>query len=140
MIWFIVFHPKRPDQWWARTYGHVSLAGFEKETWLHLDLHRGGVEAVVAHEYDDVNDVLSFLTAHKTLVRAPESQQARHFFRPMTCVAFAKHTLGLRSRALLPDALFRSLVHDQGAEIMNEEQPPQRDGGTAAAAGACRAG
>ena len=121
MIWYVAFHPKRPEDWWARTYGHVSLIGFERETWVHLDLGRHGVETSIFHSYDDVTEFLSYMCHYHTLVRAPVFERPGfHFLRPMTCVALAKHTLGLPSRALLPDGLFRSLTRDFNAEIANE--------------------
>jgi hypothetical protein len=124
MIWFVAFHPRQPHHWWARTYGHVSLMGHERETWLHLDLGRDGVETSIFHQYDEVQDFLSYMTAYHTIVRAPELPKARaHFLRPLTCVAMVKHTLGLPSCALLPDQLFTTLTLKYSAEVMNATVP-----------------
>lgn len=132
MIYFVVFHPKGKSHWWARRFGHVSLAGFSKETWTHLDLNRTGVDVRVFYAHDDVHDYLSFLTAHHTVLRFGEAiGPGHHFLRPMSCVSFVKHTLGVRSRALLPDQLFHILIRDNKAVMMNEKQGSSGNGRTA---------
>jgi hypothetical protein len=121
MIWFVVFHPKEEHQWWARDFGHVSLSGFENETWLHLDLGRPGVNVRTLFTHDDKMDYLSFLTAHHSVLQFGEARSKSHgFMRPMTCVSFVKHTLGVRSCALFPDQLFHILIRDHNAVMMNE--------------------
>lgn len=138
MIWYVVFHPKRPEHWWARRFGHVSLMGYERETWVHVDLGRHGVQTEIFHTYDDVTEFLSYMLHYHTVVRAPVCSAPRfHFARPLTCVAMVKHTIGLPSRALLPDGLFRTLTRDFNAEIANENpESPKGNGGTAHSASA----
>lgn len=120
MIWYAVFSPKQERHWWARKYGHVSLLGFENTTWTHLDLNRNGVQCHTFYAHDEVIDRLSFLMHYNAVLKFGPAHSKSHFFQPMTCVAFVKHTLGIRSCALRPDGLYRSLVHDYNAEIVNE--------------------
>lgn len=133
LIWHVIFH--REKRWWGGRFSHVSLAGFSNETWLHLDLQRAGLSVATIYAYDEVRDFLSFLLAHTTVVRfGPGIAPGRHFFRPMTCVSFVKHVLGVRSSALRPDALFRDLVSRYGAEVLNETAETARgDAGAEAA-------
>lgn len=112
MIWFAVFHPTAGG--WAKVlrqrFCHVSLAGYANDTWVHLDVGRDGVEVNTIYAHDEVNGYLSFLLEYMVLVKVGHvDRPGKQFFRPMTCVSFVKHALGLRSGALLPDGLFRSL-------------------------------
>lgn len=133
LIWHVIFHPEK--RWWSGPHSHVSLAGFANDTWLHLDLQRAGVTVAAIYHYDEVQDFLSMLLAHYTVVRfGPAVGEQRHFLRPMSCVAFVKHVLGVRSSALLPDGLLRDLVRDYGAEVLNEAQDTKGIAGTGAAA------
>lgn len=135
LIWHVVFHPGR--RWWSRQFCHVSLAGYSNDTWLHLDVQRGGVNVASIYHHDEVKDYLTYLLAHHTVVRFGPTQErvSRCFFSPLTCVSFVKHVLRCRSSALRPDSLFRDLVHIQGAEVLNENPEGSRDTGTATAAG-----
>lgn len=129
MIWFVAFHPKRSEHWWARTYGHVSLAGFEDDTWINLDLRPNFFDATPIYKFEERNNFLSYLCAYSTVLKFGESlSDQSQFFRPMSCVSLTKHVLGVRSRALLPDGLFRDLRNNYSAEIMNEAQGATRDG------------
>lgn len=132
MIWHVIFHPKEKRHWWARRFSHVSLAGYHNETWVQLDLGRPGVDIRTFYAHDEVHGYLSYLTGHHTVLRFGEAVgPGRRFGRPMTCVGFVKHVLGVRSRALLPDGLFTTLIRDNNAVIVNETQATKRDGGTA---------
>lgn len=133
MIWFVCFHPKRPEHWWARTYGHVSLAGYHDETWVHVDLGRSTTTIEPMFRKETVEEYLSYLTAHSTVLKFGEARRKSSFLRPMTCVSFAKHLLGVRSRALVPDRLFHDLRKKYDAEIMNEG--PVRTGNPGATSG-----
>lgn len=135
LIWHVIFHPER--RWWSGPHSHVSLAGFSNDTWLHLDLQRAGVSVASIYHYDEVQDFLSFLLTHYTVLRfGPAIAQRNHFLRPMSCVAFTKHVLGVRSSALLPDGLLRDLVRDYGAQVLNETQDAKGDDGAKAATAA----
>lgn len=132
VIWHVVFHPG-PCAWGR--YRHVSLAGFWDDTWINLDLHRRAVSVGVVYAHDEVQDYLSYLLAYHTVLRFGKAREdASHFWRPMTCVSFAKQTLGVRSGALRPDGLLRCLVRDYDAEIINDAGNPKGNGGTAPAA------
>ena len=124
LIWHVIFHPGR--RLWSRTYQHVSLAGFSNDTWLHLDLQRSGVHVASIYHHEEVEDYLTFLLAHYGVLRFGPSRPgpSRQFFRPLTCVSFVKHVLGVQSSALRPDALFRDLCRMKGIEVLNEGESP----------------
>lgn len=131
MIWHVIFHPKEKRHWWAHRFSHVSLAGYHNETWTQLDLGRGGVDVRCFYAHDEVHGYLAYLTGHHTVVRFGEALgPGKFFWRPMTCVSFVKHTLGVRSRALRPDGLFTSLIRDNNAVIVNETQGSTGNGRT----------
>lgn len=132
-VWYVVFHPKQKGHWWGRRFSHVSLAGWTNETWIHLDVGRFGAEVASFYAHDEVNDFLSFNLAHRVMVRVGIREVTGGFFgRPMTCVSFVKHVLGVRSRALLPDQLFRTLTEDQGFEVVNVRVEAEGNRGTEA--------
>jgi len=131
MIWFVVFHPKERRHWWAKKFSHVSLSGFSNETWTNVDLGRTGVDIRVFYARDEVHDYLTYLTGHHTVLRFGKAiEPGRCFLSPMTCVGFVKHTLGVRSRALLPDQLFESLIRVNNAVMMNEGEGSPGNGRT----------
>ena len=134
LIWFVIFH--HGERFWSRKYCHVSLAGYANETWLHLDLQRGGVNCAPIFHHEEVEDYLSFLLAHYTVLKFGPAQvrPARTFLTPMTCVSFVKHVLRIRSCALRPDGLFRDLLRIEGVEVWNENPETTRDCGAEAAA------
>lgn len=122
MIWFVVFHPKERHQWWGRRFGHVSLAGFKDDTWVHVDVGIKNTEIAPVYRYDDVRSYLACLTSTATVLKfGPAQNPGGSFFFPMTCVSFVKHVLGVRSRALRPDGLFEILIREYKAELMNED-------------------
>jgi hypothetical protein len=124
LIWHVIFHPGKA--WWGRHYTHVSLAGFCDDTWLHLDLQRHGVHVATLYRHDEVNAYLSLLLHNYTVVRfGPSLAPSSTYFRPLTCVSFVKHVLGVRSGALRPDSLIRSLVADFDAQVLNDPETPE---------------
>lgn len=134
MIWHVIFHPG--PSWWSREFRHVSLAGYSNDTWLHLDLGNHGVTAAPIFAFEEVQDYLTLLLAHYTVLRfGPPLSERRHLLRPMTCVTFVKHVLGIRSGALRPDGLFRDLVQNYDAQVLNESRKaPSGNTGTEATA------
>lgn len=125
---YVCFWPKRPDHWWARKYGHVSIVHYQDEAWIHQDLQQQGLCFQMVHKHDEVQAFLSHLFDNAFIVRVPVSVNPC-FLAPMTCVSFVKHALGIRSRALLPDGLLRDLLRNPDAEHVNVEA----QGSTAAA-------
>jgi len=125
---YIAFWPREPGHWWAGKYSHISTFWHEKDTWIHLNSERQGFEAGVFHEHDEVEDFLTYMFAH-TLVVRHEVLLRSHFFWPMTCVSITKHAFGIRSRALFPDGLLRTLRKSRHAEILNESQEGQGNAG-----------
>lgn len=135
MIWFVVFHPKMRWQWWGTRFGHVSLAGYTGGTWIHIDVARKQTEVTAIYKHDEVEDFLAFLASERVVLKfGPARAHGKHFFRPMTCVNFVKHTLGVSCGALRPDSLFHTLIREYDAEQMNEgSKSPPRDAGTSSA-------
>lgn len=130
VIWYAVFAPKKKHHWWARKFGHVSLLAYSNDTWTHIDLHRHRVDVRTFYAHDEVRDGLSFLLHYNTILKVGPAKDVSHFYMPLTCVTFVKHTLGIPSRALRPDALYRTLVHDHNAEIVNEGPIDEGNAGT----------
>jgi len=134
MIWHICFHPRLERHWWGRKYGHVSIAGYHDDTWVHIDVRRETTDVLSIYRYEDTHNYLDYLVKNTTVVRfgpAKAGVNARAFLRPMSCVIFVKHTLGIRSRALLPDGLLRDLLRDYDVEIINDTQTGGTDTGPA---------
>jgi hypothetical protein len=126
LIWHVIFH--RGRTLWSRRFCHVSLAGYSNDTWIHLDLQRGGMNIASIYHHEEVQDYLTFLLAHYTVLRfgPTRDRSSRSFLAPMTCVSFVKHVLRARSSALRPDRLFSDLVRVEGAEVLNEN--PENSG------------
>lgn len=132
VVWHVVFHPGR--LLWSSRFRHVSLAGYSNETWIHLDLNRTGLSISPIYHYQEVDDFLTYILAYYTVVRFGPAQVRPHFLAPMSCVSFVKHALGVRSGALLPDGLFRSLTRNHGCEVINARQQAEGDARAEAAA------
>ncbi|MGC0225155.1 hypothetical protein [Pseudooceanicola nitratireducens] len=138
VIWYVCFHPGR--RLWSREYCHVSLAGYFDLTWVHLDMQRDGLSVATLYRHDDVENYLSFLLTHYAVVKMDAGGNRSFFGRPMTCVSFVKHALGIRSGALRPDALFRDLLRNHGGEWINADGKSRRDRRTESAAHSGEAG
>ncbi|MGB1214975.1 MAG: hypothetical protein ACPG4X_16525 [Pikeienuella sp.] len=129
LIWHVVFHPGR--SLWGRKYRHVSLAGYSDTNWLHIDLHRRAVSCAMIFRHDEVEDYLSYLLTHYTVLRfGPARPSKGVLLRPMSCVSFAKHTLGVQSGALRPDSLLRDLCRDPNVQVLNDALSPPRNTAT----------
>lgn len=119
LIWHVVFHPGRIL--WSGNYRHVSLLGYSNDTWVYLDLQRRGVSISLLYHHDEIEEFLGTLALSYPIVKfGPAEGKTSHFFKPMSCVSFSKHLLGVRSSALLPDALFRNLTVNRGCEVIND--------------------
>lgn len=131
VIWHVLFYPKKPAHFWARKYGHVGLAGWCDETWVHLELTRGRFDVQTYYRHDEVEDFLSQCLTYTDMLRMPDvGKPISHFGRPMTCTALVRHTLGIRERALLPDRLFGILRENYDAEWLNGFRQGQGNDGT----------
>lgn len=124
---FLAFWPS--TKWWARKFSHVSVLKFENETWTLVDVDRHAVTIRSLYKRSDVDQMWSELSG-TVIVHVPEGD-GRAFFSPLSCVSFAKHAAGIRSRALLPDGLFRDLCRNN-AEIVHDGR--RQASGIAAAA------
>lgn len=119
-IGFLAFWPKEPHQWWARRYSHVTMFFYGGDTWVHIDIERRGVQIEVHYAHEQVQDFLSRVLHYALVVKLPQRVRS-HFLEPMTCVSFIKHAFGIRSCALFPDGLLRTLRKNPDVEILNEE-------------------
>ena len=124
VIWYALFHPEK--SWWDRKYSHVSLAGYAPDTWIHLDLHRTGVTVAAIYEFDEKQEFLDYITSHYHVVKMGATETPGYSFGfPITCVSVVKHVLGVRSSALRPSGLFKSLVRNHGGEWINAPEGNQ---------------
>lgn len=121
---YLVFHHGK--SLWSRRFKHVSVLLYEDGVWSHIDFGRRGADFVATWRENEIHEILSIAMHYHTLVHVPVGS-ATHFFRPMTCVSFAKHMLGIPSRALRPDALFRDVLRIPGAETINASGHDQRE-------------
>lgn len=131
IVWHVIFHPKGDWWWWPGKFRHVSLAGYCNDTWLHIDLGRGGASICPIYHYQEIEDYLSYMLHHYTVLRVPDAPRkpsASRFLLPMSCVSLATHILGLPNRALLPDGLYRNLLKNHSAVVVpNENQNASRN-------------
>ena len=124
--WFVAFQKR--DRWWhpPGRFGHVSCIGYSPETstWLLYDFSTEGVNFRIAFAFDDVEDLLNHFWVSSVVVRAPAvPPRTIHPLRfilpaPFTCVGSAKRLLGLPSRAITPDGLYRDMIR-LGCQIAN---------------------
>lgn len=126
VIHYVAFCPKKDKHWWAKTYSHVTPFQFSDGIWSVTDLQNGDFVTQHFWRQVDIEDMISFMLHHYTVLKVGDKGQANHYFRPMTCVAFTKQLIGSSSRAFLPDQLFRNLV-ENGAEILNETEGTRGD-------------
>lgn len=120
IVWYVCFHHGKCL--WGRRFRHVSLVGFHDGTWIDIDLHRRGASIATFFRHDEVEEYRRTVLSTTTLVYfgPPQNPTMRSFLRPLTCVAFVKHTLGIKCGALRPDTLFRNLKRDFDVEVFNE--------------------
>lgn len=127
IIWYVCFHEGR--SLWGRRFRHVSLAGYAEDTWLHFDLHRTGVSVAAIYRYEEASLFREYLLANFAVVKVGFTETPGfNFARPMTCVGFVKHVIGLRSSALRPDSLFRCLLRNKHGVWVNDPESQREPG------------
>ncbi len=129
IVWHVCFH--RGRALWGRRWTHVSLAGCAEDTWVFLDWNRSGLSVGTVYRFDDVQDFWAFINDQMDVVRFGTARPGGYgYMRPLTCVGFVKHALGVRSGALRPEALFKTLVTKYHGVHINESPQAAEDAGT----------
>jgi len=120
--WVLAFSPVAPNWWigalaWGR-YKHVRAYGYVPflHVWVFVDATFAGLEVILAAKGPAANAMIATWAAGCDLVVMRRQVHAnRSVFTAASgwCVPAMKRLIGLRSRALRPDALFRDcLTHD----------------------------
>ena len=114
----------RGRRWFAPgPYSHVTLIDIRDETWVQIDVGRDRAEIVPFHSKDEVDHRLSVLTEScKILKFEPTEYAGRGYLARLSCVSFAIHYTGIRSRALFPSGLMRDLLRNGAEEIHDPEK------------------
>ena len=121
--WIVVFNLKSANRfigWLAMgRYKHVRAFGYVAETdvWVFFDVHLGGVTIATARG-DDATALMAEWCADADLIGMPVRQRRAGIHFGFWCVPAIKHLLGLRTRALIPDALWRHCLR-HGGEIIH---------------------
>ena len=116
-----------PRRWYVPSrYSHVTILDLRGDTWLQIDVGREGADVVPFHSHDEVNDRLSVLTESCVLVEyAGVDRFGSGYLSRLSCVSFAIHYSGIRSRALLPGGLMRDLLRN-GAKVIHDPEETRR--------------
>lgn len=127
--WYVAFYNgERPHWWWPLCrpgFRHVAAFGFDSEAgvWLVYDvtLKRTVLRAMSAERLDRWVDALP---ANRRIVRFAATEPVRPpaLRVGFWCTPAVAHLVGVRSRALRPEALYRDLIA-QGARPAFESEP-----------------
>lgn len=126
--WYAAFYNGERRHWWwplcRDGFRHVSVFGYcpEHAIWLLYDvaLARTYVRALSSEQMDAWVDALP---SHRRIVNFEAADpDARPLRLGFWCTTAAAHLLGVRSRALRPEALYRDLIA-QGARPAFESDP-----------------
>lgn len=129
--WYAAFHDGEQPHWWwplcRSGFRHVVVFGFcaHAQCWLIYDvcLTRTYVRALTREAFAAWLDALP---EHRTIVHyePPEEPRGTGFRLGFWCTPAAAHLLGVPSRALRPEALYRDLKA-HGARPAFEPEPPE---------------
>ncbi len=141
--WLIAFFPETENRWVRMLvpgrYKHVAAFAYAADcrTWVWYEWGWNVAKIRVLPDDENARMLISAWTAGATVVRMDVLRHERASFRVgMWCVPAVKHLVGLRSGALLPDALLRDCVK-AGAEVIIENG---ENVGVAAESSAARSG
>lgn len=130
--WTVVFHRKASSRWFALIamghFKHVSAFAYAAgpNVWVIHDWQFGGLRvAVLPHSDDACRLIASLFGGPDTEWMPVRRRPSATGFRLGTCVGAVKHLLGLRTWALRPDALYRSLSVS-GAIPAHQHRSPSR--------------
>lgn len=131
--WFVFFTDGNPDAWFARLFTrrgfrHVAAAAYfpDEERWVFVNPGRSRM-VVEVRGPDTAGEIYDDLLARAhALLRVEARDERTHMPPVLFCSGAIKALLGIKSRALRPDGLFRDLVA-YGAEIV--PLPPEEHRG-----------
>lgn len=125
--WYVAFFDgARPHWWWPLCrpgFRHVAAFGYcaEQAVWLLYDvtLRRTFIHALTSEQMDAWVEALP---AHRTILhlQAAEAEPANR--AGFWCTTAVAHLLGVRSRALRPQALCRDLLALGARHAFSSEQ------------------
>lgn len=119
-VWYAAFHGDENNWWWDRIctpgFRHVSAFTYYPGpgVWVVYDVtfNRTNIRVISRTEWIAW---LQSLPRHRTILRAevPEEPHSRPWWLKLTfwCAPAVAHLMGIRSRALRPQALYRDLLH-----------------------------
>lgn len=119
--WVLVFQ-RSSKVWWVRAlawgkYKHVAayayLPGFK--AWLIYEVSMARTSIVVVPDNEEARGWLYELTKGSDLVAVKRGNGVHRFRLFGFCVPAIAHLIGLRTRALRPDRLFRDCLANGGA-------------------------
>lgn len=136
----LVFDPSS-DHWWISLlacgrYRHVRACAYVKTTrlWLFYDVTLSPTLVMALPDGDAAAMYFHDFTKGCDLVRIAPSRRRGLQFSPLTCVSAIKRLIGLKSRALRPDRLFRDCIA-AGGRPLEDRIPTAAPAVHAAAAG-----
>lgn len=128
-VWFVVFHTHAATPWLDRLpigrFKHVSAFAYVHggKGWLICDVQLEAFRQIFLPDSPAALDYLATMTEGCAVLHMRRQGASKVWFRfGFWCVPAIKHLLGLRSGALLPDALFRSCLR-AGAKIIHDTSP-----------------
>lgn len=113
--WYVAFFDGERPHWWWRLcrpgFRHVAAFGYcaEQEVWLLYDvtLNRTMIHALTSAQMDAW---AADLPDHRTIVHMEAGEDGPTTRIGFWCTPAVAHLLGVRSRALRPEALYRDLL------------------------------
>jgi len=125
--WYVAFFDgERPHWWWSLCrpgFRHVAAFGYcaEQAVWLLYDvtLKRTFIHALTSDQMDAWVDELP---AHRTILHLQSGAAEPASRVGFWCTTAVAHLLGVRSRALRPEALCRDLLALGARHAFSSEQ------------------
>jgi hypothetical protein len=122
--WTVVFHRKAENRFFdviaMGEFKHVSAFAFIPELgiWILYDVGFRRTRIELLAETDHARTILANIVKGNAIVTIETSERALPLMRlGMFCTTAVAHLIGVRSRALRPDRLFRHLVAAGGVVI-----------------------
>lgn len=122
--WLVAFWPKAAtplvNKLVRGRFKHVSVFAFapDARTWVWIDVALMGTRVQLLPDTQAAQLILGDWTKEAAVLQMPVQERNRIRIAPgFWCVTAVKHMLGLRSGALLPDALWRDCLAN-GAKVI----------------------
>lgn len=125
--WYVAFFDGDRPHWWWRLcrpgFRHVAAFGYcaEQAVWLLYDvtLKRTFIHALTSEQMDAW---VESLPAHRTILHLQAAEAEPSSRAGFWCTTAVAHLLGVRSRALRPEALCRDLLALGARHAFSSEQ------------------